>query len=256
MKPQIFDTHAHYDDRAYDGDRHELLTALAENGVELILNAGVNETSTNASLALAERYDFVYAAAGYHPEDADRMPTDWGEKLRGYVSHPKCLAIGEIGLDYHYGKENLQAQKNCFRLQMEVAAATGKPVVIHQRDALADTMEILKEYRGRVTGVLHCFSGSWETAKEVLHLGYYLGLGGTLTFQNARHAPEVAAKAPLDRLLLETDAPYLTPAPFRGTRNRSDLLCHVAKRLGDLQGMSQEEICRVTMENGKRLFSL
>ena len=217
----FFDTHAHYDDEQFDADRDELLTKMAENGVDLIVNAASDILSAQKACALSERYPFIYFAAGVHPHEAEGWNGDTRDALLKLLAHPKAVAVGEIGLDYHYDLSPREIQRARFREQMELARELGKPVIIHEREACADALEILRDYWDDVPGVFHCYSGSWETAKEILSHGWYLSFTGVVTFKNARKSLEVAEKMPLDRLMLETDCPYLAPVPMRGTRNDS-----------------------------------
>lgn len=254
----IFDSHAHYDNNRFDSDREELLSrVLPEQGVCGVINMGADLAGCRDTVALTEKYDYFYGAVGIHPEDAaeDRLPPDWLAQIRELLSRPKIVAIGEIGLDYHWLEEcPKDRQQEVFSLQLELARELDLPVAVHDREAHGDTLEFLRKYRPR--GVLHCFSGSWEMAREVLDLGMYLGLGGVVTFKNARQAVEVAEKMPLDRLLLETDAPYMAPEPCRGRRNDSTLIRYVAERIAGLRGMTVETVLNVAADNTRRLFKL
>lgn len=253
---RIFDSHAHYDDNRFDSDREELLSrVLPEKGVAGVVNMGADFQGCRDTLALTERYEYFYGAVGIHPENARDLPENWLDLLREMLRRPKIVAIGEIGLDYHWLDEcPKDRQREVFAAQLELSRELDMPVAVHDREAHGDTLELLKRYRPQ--GVLHCFSGSWEMAREVLSLGMYLGLGGTVTFKNARHAVEVAKNMPLDRLLLETDAPYLAPEPCRGRRNDSSLIAHVAERIGELRGESPETVLRAGEENARRLFRI
>lgn len=253
--PVFFDTHAHYDDAAFDADRDTLLPALHAGGVELILNPGCDLASSRAALSLAERFPFVYAAAGWHPEELGSFSEPDFARLRELAAEPKCLAVGEIGLDYYWDASHKEEQKTLFRRQIELALALGKPVVVHDREAHGDCLAIVREYPA-LRGVFHCFSGSPEMAEALLEWGWYLGFDGPVTYKNARKAPEVLALCPLDRLLLETDSPYLSPAPLRGRRNDSGNLPYIARRVGELKGLSGEEVAAAALANGKRLFGL
>lgn len=252
----IFDTHAHYDDGQFDADRAELLAAMPKNDVELILNPGCDVETSRKAVALAEQYPYIYAAVGYHPENcAPFTPSDI-DTLRELANHPKVVAIGEIGLDYHWAENPpRELQQDVFRRQMALAAELDLPVIVHDRDAHADCLAIVREF-SMLRGVFHCYSGSLEMARELWKLGWYVGFDGPLTYKNARKTVEVAAEAPLDRILLETDAPYLPPVPLRGTRNDSRNLRYVAEALAALRGMTVEAIAERTMENGKRLFGI
>ena len=255
--PLIFDTHAHYDDERFDADRGGLLASLPEHGVGLVVNPGCDLESSRAATALAETYPHVYAAVGWHPENCGpcRLPEDI-DALRELAKHPKTVAIGEIGLDYHW-EENPQktCQQEVFRAQLALAEELGLPAIVHDRDAHADSLAIVREFPN-VRGVFHCFSGSVEMARELWALGWYVGFDGPLTYKNARKAVEVAAAAPDERILIETDAPYLSPAPLRGTRNDSRSLRYVAEKLAEVRGTTPERIIELTMENGKRLFGI
>ena len=252
----IFDTHAHYDNARFDEDRDTLLAGMPGNGVGLILNAACVLNSTAASAALAERYSFVYASAGIHPHEAAAAPNDWAEQLKPFLRHEKCVAIGEIGLDYHYDFSPRAVQRQLFEAQMTLAAELHLPVIIHEREALTDTLAMLQAFRGQVTGVFHCFSNSVETARTVLNLGYDIALGGTVTFKNAHYAPLVAAYTPADRLLVETDCPYMAPVPMRGRRNDSTFLRYTIETIAALRNETFEETTAQTYQNGCRLFGI
>jgi len=251
----LFDTHAHYDDRRFDPDRDQVLSGLPRSGVNLVLCPGCNLRSSRAVTALADRYDFLYAAVGIHPHDAKELPPDGVSSLEALTAHPKVKAIGEIGLDYHYDFSPREAQNVCFRTQMELARATDLPVIIHDREAHADTLRVVRDFPG-MRGVFHCYSGSLESAKILVDLGYHISFTGVVTYKNARRALEVAAWLPADRLLLETDAPYLTPEPHRGRRNDSGYLHLTCETLANLRGVSAETLAEQTLSNGKRLFSI
>ena len=252
----IFDTHAHYDDSRFDGDRDAVLAALPEAGVELVLDPGCDLPSSRAAAALAERYSHVYAAAGIHPENCAGFQDADLAALRQLLAQPKVAAIGEIGLDY-YWEENppRDFQQMVFRKQLTLAEELDLPVIVHDREAHGDSLSIIREFPA-VTGVFHCFSGSPEMAEELLKRGWYLGFDGPITYKNARRAPEVAAITPLERMVVETDAPYLSPVPVRGRRNDSRYLPHVIAKLAEWKGVTPEEMTRITCENGKRLFRL
>ena len=231
----IFDSHAHYDDERFDADRDELLESIHREGVEYIMTIGADLTTSYAARELAERYDFVYFAAGIHPEQAGDAPENYLEELKALAAHPKCRAIGEIGLDYYWAENPpKERQMELFRQQVLLAKELGLPVIIHDREAHADTLALLRELHP--AGVLHCFSGSVEMAKEVAALGMYLGFTGAITFKNARKAPQAAAVVPDDRLLIETDCPYMAPEPYRGKRCDSSMLPRVAERLAEALG--------------------
>lgn len=249
-----FDTHTHLDDRAFDQDRTALIERLRQNGVDHIIAVAADEAGCRNAVALAEQYDFIYAAVGYHPDAAQRMNEDDLKSIKALAAHPKVVAIGEIGLDYHWPEDtDKAAQMEWFARQMALAETLGKPVSIHSRDATADTLDILRSFPA-VRGVLHCFSGSVDTMRQVIDMGYYIALGGVVTFKNARKTKEVAAAVPEERLLLETDCPYLAPEPLRGKRNDPGTLCYIARAIAELRGTSAEHIARVTNENAHRLF--
>ena len=252
----IFDTHAHYDDSRFDGDRDAVLAALPEAGVELVLDPGCDLPSSRAAAALAERYGHVYAAAGIHPENCAGFQDADLAALRQLLAQPKVAAIGEIGLDYYWAENPPRDfQQMVFRKQLALAEELDLPVIVHDREAHGDSLSIIREFPA-VTGVFHCFSGSPEMAQELLKRGWYLGFDGPITYKNARRAPEVAAITPLERMVVETDAPYLSPVPVRGRRNDSRYLPHVIAKLAEWKGVTPEEMTRITCENGKRLFRL
>lgn len=252
----IFDTHAHLDDRAFDTDRAALLSQLPGLGLALVMNPGCSLASSRAAAALAENYDYVYAAVGSHPDAADEVTEDVLEQYRQLARQcPKVRAIGEIGLDYHYEDIPREVQQRAFRAQMALARELELSVIVHEREAHEDGMRIVEEFP-QVTGVFHCYSGSLEMAKVLIRRGWYIGFGGVLTFKNARKAVEAASQIPLDRLVLETDCPYMSPEPFRGRRNDPGRLHLVAERLAQLRGLSAEEIENITLENGKRLYRI
>lgn len=250
-----FDTHAHYDDGAFDADRFPLLEKLNREGVELIIDPGCDRKSSAAAIALAERYDFVYAAVGIHPEELTDRREGSLEELRALAAHKKCVAIGEIGLDYYWDSDHKAEQKALFIEQIELALELCKPVIVHDREAHGDCMEIVRAYP-ELRGVFHCYSGSAEMAVELLKRGWYLGFDGPLTYKNARKAVEALALCPLDRILIETDSPYLSPVPMRGKRNDSGNLRYIAEKIGEIKGVSGEEAARLSLENGKRLFGI
>ncbi len=251
-----FDTHAHYDDSRFDADRDELLGKMPKNGVELILNPGCDEVSSLAAVDFAVRYGHVYAAVGWHPENADSFDCESMEKLRRWVRYPKVVAIGEIGLDYYYEDgADRHTQKRVFYSQLELARELGLPVIVHDREAHADSLEAARTFPG-LRGVFHCYSGSAEMACQLVNLGWYLSFTGAITFKNARRALEVLEVCPMDRIMLETDSPYLAPVPHRGHRNDSTLLPFVAKVIAGVKGLSAEEVAAITLENGKRFFGI
>lgn len=252
----IFDSHAHYYSHPFDSDREQLLGwTLQEKGVVGIVNMGSDLESCYATLELTRRYDYIWGGVGIHPEDALDLPEDWLGQIQEMLKEPKIVAVGEIGLDYHWLDACPKGrQQEVFAIQLELARELALPVAVHDREAHADTLEFLKKYKP--AGVVHCFSGSWETAREILDLGMYIGLGGVVTFKNARHAVEVARNIPLERLVLETDAPYMAPVPYRGKRNDSSLIAFVAEKIGELRGMEAQAVLDVTAENTRRLFNL
>ena len=250
-----FDTHAHYDDRRFNEDRDELLGSMNDAGVTLILNSASSLRSAKFSLKMADKYPFVYASVGVHPHDSKSMTDDTVSELEALLSHPKAMAVGEIGLDFHHNFSPPEVQKKRFREQLELARRVKKPVIIHERESLRDTLDTIGDFRD-LPGVFHCFSGSWETAKIILDMGWYLSFTGVITFQNARRSLEVLEKMPADRIMLETDCPYLTPEPNRGRRNSSLYLPHIAEKVAQARGISTEEAAALTMENGKRLFGI
>lgn len=251
----LFDTHAHYDARRFDSDRHELLASMQQNGVGRILNAGCDLESSRMAIELAHQYDFLYAAVGSHPDDADHVDGALVDTYRELAKDKKVVAIGEIGLDYYYEDVPREQQKKAFRMQMELARELNLPVIVHERDAHGDGLEIVKDFPD-VTGVFHCYSGSLEMARELVKLGWYVGFTGVLTFKNARKALEVAENVPLHRIVLETDCPYMAPEPYRGKRCDSTMLPRMAEKLAQLRDKTMEEIEQITWENGCRLFRL
>ena len=252
----LFDTHAHMDDRAFDEDRSTLLESLPQQGVGLVMNPGCSLASSRNVCRLVEEYPFVYGAVGSHPDVANEVNEAVLEEYRQMCrENKKIKAIGEIGLDYHYEDIPREIQQQAFRAQMALAAELDLPVIVHERDAHADGMAIVEEFP-TVKGVFHCYSGSLDMAKWLIQRGWYIGFTGVLTFKNARKALEVAENIPLDRIVLETDCPYMAPEPFRGKRNHPGYLYRMAERLAQLRGISVEEVQRITMENGKRLYRM
>lgn len=256
MMENIFDTHAHYDDEAFATDSDELLASLPNKGVVGVVTCAVDLISSARSLELAKKYPYVYAALGYHPEKAgDERKGDLELIAELLESEDKAVAVGEIGLDYYYGDgAPRETQIDLFCRQIEMAKELDLPVIVHDREAHEDTLNILKKYKPK--GVVHCFSGSTEMARELTKLGMYIGLGGVVTFKNARKSLEVAEDIPIEYLVLETDAPYLAPVPFRGKRNDSSLICHVAERIAEVRKTNAEEILNITNENAHRLFEI
>lgn len=251
----FFDSHAHLDEDCFQPDFAEILEKMRENGVSNMMNIGFDLASSERSIQLAERYDWVYAAIGSHPDDAAQVDDARIEQYRKLAKHPRVKAIGEIGLDYHYEDPVREIQQKAFRLQLELARELDLPAVIHEREAHGDAMEILKDFP-TVRGVFHCFSGSVELAKELVKRGWYIGLTGVVTFKNARKAVEVAQSVPLERLLIETDCPYMAPVPYRGKRNDPSFVPLVAQKIAELRGLSLEEVGRATAENAKRVFRI
>ena len=252
----LFDTHAHMDDHAFDEDRKELLENLPNQGIQLLMNPGCSLASSYNTSKLSQEYDYIYAAVGSHPDVADEVNEEVLEEYRKLCKlNPKIKAIGEIGLDYHYEDIPREIQLKAFRMQMALARELGLPVIVHERDAHEDGMKVVDEFPD-VTGVFHCYSGSAEMAKELVKRGWYIGFTGVLTFKNARKAIEVASAIPLDRIVLETDCPYMSPEPFRGKRNDPGKLYRMAEKLAELRGLSVEEIHRITMENGRKLYRI
>lgn len=256
MPHHIFDSHAHYDVVQFDPDRNHLLShTLPADGICGVINMGTDLDSCRKTITLIEQYRYFFGAVGIHPECAQSLPPDWMDQLSNLLEHDRIVAVGEIGLDYHYEDACPRArQRSVFRAQLALANAHDKPVVIHDREAHGDTMQLLHELRPQ--GVLHCYSGSLEMARQLVKLGLYIGIGGVVTFKNARTCAEVAKWLPLDRLLLETDAPYLSPVPFRGKRNQSSYIRYTAERIAELRGCSAQEIVDAATENTIRLFHL
>ena len=252
----LFDTHAHLNDEAFNEDRETLLAELPQKGVGLVMNVGCCLDSSRDCIAMAQRYPYIYCSVGSHPDAADEVNDEVLETYRQLVrSSPKVKAIGEIGLDYHYEDIPREIQKEAFRRQMALAAELDLPVIVHERDAHEDGMAIIKEFPA-VKGVFHCYSGSAEMARQLVNLGWYIGFTGVLTFKNARKAVETAASIPLERIVLETDCPYMAPDPFRGRRNDPGYLYRMAEKLAEIRGMDVDEIRRITTENGKRLYRI
>ena len=252
----LFDTHAHLDDRAFDCDREELLAGLAARGTSMVMNPGCSLDSSKNAVALANRYPWIYAAVGSHPDVADEVNEAVLERYRLLAAqNPKVKAIGEIGIDYYYEDIPRELQLKAFRMQMELAKELNLPVIVHEREAHEDGMKVVKEFP-EVKGVFHCYSGSAEMARQLVDLGWYIGFTGVLTFKNARKAIETAESIPLERIVLETDCPYMAPVPHRGKRNDPGYLCYMAQKLAEIRGVSLEEIQHITTENGKRLYRI
>lgn len=253
----IFDTHAHYDDDAFDEDRDRLLSGLREQNVEYIVNVGASMASSKRSVALAEKYPFVYAAVGVHPDEVGELDEEKFLQLKAMAAHEKVKAIGEIGLDYYWDKEKHELQKHWFLRQMELAHDMNLPMIVHSREAAKDTLDMVIAAKPlELKGIIHCYSYSAEQAREYLNMGYYLGIGGVLTFKNAKKLKEVAAYAPLSQIVLETDCPYLAPVPYRGKRNNSSMIAYVAEELAAIKQVSVEEVLRITNENGRKLYHI
>lgn len=251
----FFDSHAHYEAEQFDIDRDELLSSLPKKGVAGVINMGTDIKTCEQTIALTKKYNYFYGAVGIHPECAKTLPDNWISLLKDFASHDKIKAIGEIGLDYHWLDScPKDRQKEVFTAQLKLAKELDLPVVLHDREAHGDMMDFIREHRPN--GVLHCFSGSAEMAKEVIKLGLYIGLDGPVTFKNARHSVEVAKQIPLERLLLETDAPYMAPVPFRGKRNDSSFILYIGQKIAEIRGVSPEVIFNATTENTKKLFSI
>lgn len=252
----IFDSHAHYDSEQFNEDREELLgSVLPQKGVCGVINMSADFESLEKTVSLCDQYDYFYGAVGIHPECAADLPENWLEEVESLLPHPKIVAIGEIGLDYHWEDAcPRERQKEIFIAQLELAKKYDLPVVIHDREAHGDMMEILRKYKPK--GVVHCFSGSVELARETIALGMYIGLGGVVTFKNARHSVEVAADIPLDRLLTETDAPYMAPVPMRGKRCDSSMIPYDAAKIAEVRGITAQEVLTAGCENACRLFSI
>lgn len=254
MYTNIFDTHAHYDDEAFDDDRESLILSLKDRGVVGIVSCGCDIASTVANQNLSHSFDDFYFAAGFHPENLEDFSVEDLEKLEPFFADEKCVAVGEIGLDYHWMNSTKEKQRELFVAQIEIAKAKGLPVIVHDREAHGDTLDILKATKP--SGVLHCFSGSVEMAREVIKLGMFLGFNGVATFKNARKIPEVIREIPLDRIVLETDCPYLSPEPHRGKRNDSSFIPFIAQRIGEILGISAQEVLDVTNKNARALYNL
>lgn len=251
----IFDTHAHLNDPAFDEDREELISGLPEKGIGFVMNVGCCLDSSKDCIALAEKYPFIYASVGSHPDSAGEVCEELMQTYLEMSKHSKVKAIGEIGLDYYYEGFDREIQIKAFKMQMELARQAQLPVIVHERDAHGDGMDIVRKFPD-VTGVFHCYSGAAEMARQLVDLGWYIGFTGVLTFKNARKAVETAASIPLERILLETDCPYMSPEPFRGKRNDPGRLIHMAQKLAEIRGLSVEEVIAITTENAKRLYRI
>ena len=253
----IFETHAHYDDECFNEDRDELLRRLPEEGVGVVINSGASVESTRDTIRLAKEYSHVYAAVGVHPSEMEELDEDFMLWMKEQASDEKTVAIGEIGLDYYWDKEPevQERQRYWFGRQIELARETGLPIIVHSRDAAADTMQVMKEHHAEdIPGVIHCYSYSKEMAMEFVKMGYYIGVGGVVTFKNAKKLKEAVEVLPLEKILLETDCPYMAPEPYRGKRNSSLYLPYVIEEIARIKGVSAEEVERVTEENARKLF--
>ena len=254
MYHNIFDTHSHYDDEKFNPDREELINSLQSQGVSYIVSCGCDINTTKFNFELADKYDFLYFASGFHPECLEGATLDDLRIIKEYAKNKKCVAIGEIGLDYHWMSSTKEVQQEFFRTQIELAKEMDLPVIVHDREAHSDTLDILKDTKPK--GVVHCFSGSKEMAKEIIRLGMYIGLNGVVTFSNARKSLEVAKEIPIERLVLETDCPYLAPTPFRGKRNNSAYIAYTAQKIAEVLDMDTQELLNITEANAKRLYNL
>lgn len=253
----IFDSHAHFDDDAFDEDRDTLLSSLQKNGVGYVVNVTASLDSLKVVPEMTKKYDFLYGTIGIHPNEVGPMTEETMEEMERLCGLEKIVAVGEIGLDYYWDEPEREIQKKWFVRQLELAEKTGLPVSIHSREAAKDTLDIMKEFDGKLSGgVIHCFSYGVEMAREYLNRGYYLGIGGVLTFKNAKKLKEVAEFAPLEQIVLETDSPYLSPEPFRGKRNDSTKLKYVVAQLSRIKGASEEEIIRETTKNSMKLYGI
>lgn len=252
----IFDTHAHYDDGQFDDDREELLRSMPENGVGTIVNVSASYVSCERVVNMVKNYPFMYAAVGIHPDEVGDLNEASFARMKELFRRDKVVAVGEIGLDYYWDKETHDLQKEWFIRQLELAGELNLPVLIHSREAAADTMEIMKEYAGGLKGVIHCYSYSKEMAGEYVKMGFYIGVGGVVTFKNARKLKETVEEIPLEAILLETDCPYLAPEPFRGKRNNSAYIRYVAEEIAKLKGLTCEEVIRQTEKNARELYAV
>ena len=250
----IFDTHAHYDDKSFDEDRSEVLKMLPKNNVFAVVNAGADIESSVKSIEISKEYDYVYASVGIHPENIPDDKSDYMKILEDLLKNEKVVAIGEIGLDYHYTKDNKADQIELFENQINLAVNHDLPIMVHDREAHGDTMDLLKKHNPK--GIVHCFSGSVEMAKEVIKLGMYIGIGGLITFKNAKTAVSVVENIPLSSIVLETDAPYMTPVPFRGTRCNSSHIKYTAEKIAKIKKIDVNEVLKITKENALKLFNL
>lgn len=254
---KIFETHAHYDDKQFDSDRDDLIQRFPDNGIDRVVNVGASLDSVFTSIGLAEKYDYIYAAAGVHPSESAELSEEGMTWLRAQTSHPKVVAVGEIGLDYYWDEPARPIQKHWFERQIELAREVKKPVIIHSRDAAKDTLDMMKALHCEdIGGVIHCFSYSVEMAREFLNMGFYLGVGGVVTFKNAKTLKEVTTYAPMERIVLETDSPYLAPVPFRGKRNSALYLPYIAEAVAQLKQVSKKEVIEATSQNAYKLYRM
>lgn len=254
----IFETHAHYDDHKFDEDREAVLQKVIQSGVSPIINVGASIDSTKATIELAKSHDYIYAAVGVHPSDIEGLDEESFMWLRAQTSYEKTVAIGEIGLDYYWDKEPevQKAQRYWFGRQLELAREVELPVIIHSRDAAEDTVKVMKEHNAQeLSGVIHCYSYSKEMAKEFVKMGYFIGVGGVVTFKNAKKLVETVQEIPIESILLETDCPYMAPEPNRGTRNDSSNIPFIIEKIAEIKGISKEDVERITEENAYRLFT-
>ena len=254
MKTLLFDTHAHLDDRKFDADRDDIIQKIIDSGVGKVVNVGADMKSSQRSIELAKKYDFIYASVGVHPHDAEKMTDSDLSTLEKWANNPKVVAIGEIGLDYFYDNSPRDKQKYWFEKQLFLAEKLNKPVIIHDRDAHEDTLNILSKSTAR--GILHCYSGSAEMAKQVVDMGFYISFAGPLTYKNSRHSVETARVIPIDKILIETDCPYLAPDGHRGERNDSSLVRLVCEKLAEIKDIPFEEVARITYQNAERVYGL
>lgn len=252
----IFESHAHYDDEQFDGDREELLNSMQENGIGTIINVGATFQSCKEVVKLAQEYPFIYAAVGVHPDEVGALDEEKFASLKAQCQNEKVVAVGEIGLDYYWDNESHDVQKKWFQRQLEMARERNLPVIIHSRDAAEDTIEMMRQHAKGLRGVIHCFSYSKEIAREYVKMGFYIGVGGVVTFKNSKKLKEIVAEIPLEKILLETDSPYLAPTPNRGKRNSSLNIPYIAQEIASLKGISYEEVVARTEKNGRDLFRI
>ena len=256
MEAMIFESHAHYDDEQFKEDREALLNSMQENGIGTIINVGATFQSCKEVVQLAQEYPFIYAAVGVHPDEVGILDEEKFAYLKTQCQKEKVVAVGEIGLDYYWDNEAHEIQKKWFQRQLELARELVLPVIIHSRDAAADTLEMMQQYAKGLRGVIHCFSYSKEMAKEYVKMGFYIGVGGVVTFKNSKKLKEIVTELPLEKILLETDSPYLAPVPNRGKRNSSLNIPYIAQEIADLKGISYEEVVACTEKNGRDLFRI